>query len=67
MAEMYRHFIIRYDPPPIGSRGADWQFVHEDYDGAEDSGDHRCGYGSSEEDCRRQIDEMIEDLESEKR
>lgn len=43
----YRQFRIGYDPPPIPVRDFDWYFVHEDYDGAPDSGDSRCGYAAS--------------------
>ncbi len=32
-----------------------WEFVHDDYDGAPDSGDHRCGQAATVEDC---IDEI---------
>jgi hypothetical protein len=34
-----------------------YTFVHDDYDGAPDGGDTRCGYGDSVESCMRQIDE----------
>lgn len=34
-----------------------WAFVHDDYDGADDSNDGRCGNGQSEQDCKNQIDE----------
>jgi len=35
-------------------------FQHEDYDGAPDAFDHRCGFGNSEEDCQSQIESQIE-------
>lgn len=34
-----------------------YEYVHDDYDGAEDAGDSRCGYGVSIEDCKSQIDD----------
>lgn len=62
----YRGYRIDYDPPPIPIRSCDWQFVHEDYDGAPNEpgdgpGDHRAGHGSSEADCRAQIDDIEDD------
>lgn len=56
----YRGYHIYYDPPPIGVRSCDWQFYHDDYDGA-DGGDGRRGCGPSEEDCRAQIDDIEDD------
>lgn len=35
----------------------DWAFWHDDYDGAPDGNDHRCGHGASIEHCKSQIDE----------
>ena len=55
MDEEYRDFVIQYTPPPVPHRGADWQFVHRDYDGPEDG---RCGFASSLAEVRRQIDEL---------
>lgn len=54
----HRGYGISYDPPPIPDRRYDWAFAHDDYDGAPDSGDMRCGVGPSIEDCKRQIDEL---------
>lgn len=34
---------IRYVPKPIPTRAFDWDFWHDDYDGAPDAKDHRCG------------------------
>jgi hypothetical protein len=34
----------------------DWCYVHDDYDGAEDANDKRCGYGYSIRDCQKEID-----------
>jgi hypothetical protein len=66
-AETYRGYQIYFDPPPIPTRNCDWHFVHDDYDGApnepdEGPADHRCGSGSSIEDCKAQIDD-IDDIE----
>lgn len=33
-----------------------YEFVHDDYDGADDSNDGRCGYGKSVEECKHEID-----------
>lgn len=55
-------WTIYYDPPPIGSRVADFQFAHDDYDGAEDSGDIRCGFGPSAPACCKAIDAIEEEL-----
>lgn len=68
--QTYRGYNIRYDPPPIPIRTCDWQFEHEDYDGApmnfgEGPADHRSGFGPSAAACREMIDEMIADEEEE--
>jgi hypothetical protein len=54
----YKGYVITRDPPPIPHRGSDWQFSHEDFDGAPDSMDPRHGTAGSLEDARRQIDEL---------
>lgn len=46
-ARKYGNWWIRFDPPPIPTRACDWQFHHDDYDGAPDSGDSRCGHAPS--------------------
>lgn len=43
-----------------GESRMDFAFVHDDYDGAPDAGDHRHGFGHTVEDCKEQIAEMIE-------
>lgn len=58
----YRDFITTYDPPPIGTRRCDWQYAHKDYDGTDDGGDRRIGFAASEEQCKRDIDILIEEL-----
>lgn len=56
----YRGYTIRPNDCNIDAR-CDWVFAHDDYDGAEDSGDHRCGWGASIAECRREIDMQIEE------
>lgn len=56
----YRGYIIHpnYCATAIPkSCGADWMFSHKDYD----LDDNRIGYGPNIDDCKRQIDEMIEE------
>lgn len=36
----------------------DWAFCHNDYDGAIDSKDNRCGHGINIQDCQLQINEL---------
>jgi len=55
-SESYRGWHIAYDPPPIPVRTCDWQFWHDDFDGAEDSGDNRYGHASSLEAAKAEID-----------
>ena len=38
-----------------------YEFVHDDYDGAPDANDNRCGHANSVEDAKAQIDDMEED------
>lgn len=59
--ERYGKWRIYFDPPPIPIRTLDWTYVHDDYDGAEDSGDRRCGYAGSIEECKADIDEWEAD------
>ncbi len=68
MPHNYRNYIIKYDPPPIPIRSCDWQFCHEDYDGAPNEtggppADHRSGFAPTLEDAKCLIDEMIDDEE----
>lgn len=55
-AMAYRGWWIAYDPPPIPSRNCDWGFWHDDYDGAPDAGDSRCGHAPTLEEARADID-----------
>ena len=38
-----------------------YEYVHDDYDGAPDAGDNRCGHGQTVEECKAEIDQYIED------
>lgn len=58
---MYRDYQVQYEPPPVPSRDYDWCFAHDDFDGAPDSGDARCGYAKSADDCFTAIDEIYND------
>lgn len=58
----YRGYVIEHDPKPIPSRAHDWDWQHDDYDGAPDSRDRRCGSSSSLGEALRAVDEMIADL-----
>lgn len=59
--EAYRGWWISYDPPPIPTRNCDWQFWHDDFDGATDAGDSRCGHAESLEAAKAEIDFWIEE------
>lgn len=56
MGEFYRGWHIRHDPPPIPVRNCDWQFWHDDYDGAPDASDNRFGYAPSLDAAKAEID-----------
>jgi len=60
MMNKYRGYTISFDPKSIGSRAFDWDYAHEDFDGALYSGDDRCGSAGSLEECKEQIDEIEE-------
>ena len=53
----YRIYPASYSPAPE----FDWEFLHEDYDGAPDGNDNRCGRGASAADCIAQIDDLEDD------
>lgn len=59
---LYRNFIITEDHPPIPTRAHDWNYRHEDYNGPEDQ---RWGTGSSLQDCKNAIDDMLWEPECE--
>lgn len=52
----YRIYISDYS-----GLGMDYTFVHDDYDGAPNAGDHRCGFAESIEACKAVIDEIEDD------
>jgi len=61
----YGEYIIIHSPKPIPIRQFDYDFYHEDYDGAPNEtggppADHRAGSAPSIEDAKRQIDEIVE-------
>lgn len=35
-----------------------YAYVHDDYDGAPDAHDGRCGHGATVEECRTEIDDL---------
>ena len=51
----YKDYFIMRDTKPVPDRDFDWDWEHKDYDGP---GDLRCGYASSLEDAKKQIDEL---------
>lgn len=62
-AVAYLDWLIRYDPKPVPTPNYDWNFWHKDYDGAEDSGDFRCGSCASLSECMNEIAVRIEEGE----
>ncbi|MNS40589.1 hypothetical protein D3C72_729110 [compost metagenome] len=62
-AVVYKGFKIYYDPKPIPTNKLDWNWVHDDFDGAPDSNDRRCGSAESIDACIVEIDDLIEDME----
>lgn len=62
MSERYGNWTITYDPKPIPTRKFDYNFRHDDYDGAPDSFDNRAGTAASIEEAKQEID-LIEDME----
>jgi hypothetical protein len=58
MTNSYIEWTITFDPKPISSRSFDYDFYHQDYDGALDGDDIRCGNACSIEDAKIQIDEI---------
>ena len=57
----YRDWWVAYDPPPIPVRTMDWTFWHDDFDGAPDSCDSRCGHAASLEAAKAEIDDWEAD------
>lgn len=57
----YGKYRIYLDPQPPAAPGWEafnYAFVHDDFDGAPDSGDNRCGNGRTLQECLDQIDEL---------
>ncbi len=50
---------IRYTCPPIPTRQYDWEYWHDDYDGAPDAFDPRSGNARTPRACRQAIEEWI--------
>lgn len=60
MNAKYKGYSITYWAKPMGDRRYDYDYQHEDYDGAPDGDDNRCGSAASVEECKAEIDELIE-------
>ncbi len=56
----YGSYTIVYAPPPIPMRTHDWAFWHNDFDGAADANDARCGTAKSVDACKAEIDAIEE-------
>jgi len=52
----YGKWRIYVGEPQYGRQFA-WAYVHDDFDGAPDGYDGRCGYASSVEDAKSEIDD----------
>jgi len=50
---------IELHPKPIPTARLDVDYWHEDYDGAPDSHDHRCGNVASIADAKAEIEEYV--------
>jgi len=61
----YRGYTITHNPKPIPLRSFDWDFAHDDYDGAVDSKDDRCGSVGSEAAAVLEIQRLTKGEESE--
>ena len=63
----YKDYEISYNPKVIPDRRWDYDFQHNDYDGACDSGDHRWGEADSIASCKAQIDALdVSELRAER-
>jgi len=58
----YRNYTITFNPKPIPSRQFDYDFCHDDYDGAIDAKDPRGGSAASAEEAKNEIDLIEEEL-----
>jgi len=59
----YGKYTITYWRKPIPTDAYDWDWVHDDYDGAPDSRDHRCGSARTISACKDEIDELEDELQ----
>ena len=57
----YGDWRIQYAPKPIPDFSRDWDYWHDDYDGAEDSNDDRAGSAASPDACIEEIEEIMSD------
>lgn len=55
---VYGKWRIYHDPTPLPVRQFDWAFVHDDFDGAPDANDNRCGRAASPDECFAAIREI---------
>lgn len=62
----YGEWHITHSVKPIPWRCFDYEFYHDGFDGAPDSGDTRCGSGMSVQDCLNQIDQIVQEIEDER-
>ena len=54
-------WTISLDPKPIPTAALDIDYCHEDYDGAPDAHDHRCGNAGSIAEAKAIIEEIAAD------
>jgi hypothetical protein len=57
----YGPWRISYQPKPIPTTACDYDWWHDDFDGAPDAGDNRCGTAGSMEACIVEIHEWEDD------
>jgi hypothetical protein len=57
----YGPWRISYEPKPIPTTACDYDWWHDDFDGAPDAGDSRCGTAGSPEACIAAIHEWEDD------
>lgn len=58
----YRGYHITYWMKPIPDRSCDWDWTHDDFDGADDANDNRCGHSRTLDDAMADIDAQIEEM-----
>lgn len=52
----YGKWRIFVGEPQYGKQFA-YQYLHDDFDGAEDANDYRCGHAATVDECRAEIDD----------